>query len=387
VIVKTLPDNPSVEHLRRQAKDLLAGLRDSDPSASLSTAQAALAGQYGFGSWAELRAEADRLSGSAEVADPAVARTVATRYGLGDVTGEMRSLAPADHLGRLWSLRTGRGRWAVRAMDGWSMVLDPEREVVLQEAAAKAGVLLPEPVRATSGAVVEEFAGKRWRVWRWLHSGPPLSAPASAAVTGKVGEILAILHELALPADRISPWLSARFSDVPWNALAEKAKDAPWAGELRRAVPNLVALEAIPWEPAQPVYTHTALIPGNVSRDLVVTGWEHSGGLPPAWELCQALMTWAVDPVGRISAAGARALAVGYGSAVDLSPGMFRGAVVALANYVFGQVQLALHERSAFHDRNVRHLLAHLPTPSTLEQLLEVSSAGRPRRRRPTPAA
>jgi hypothetical protein len=29
--MKTLPDNPNLDHLRRQAKDLLAGLRDSDP--------------------------------------------------------------------------------------------------------------------------------------------------------------------------------------------------------------------------------------------------------------------------------------------------------------------------------------------------------------------
>jgi hypothetical protein len=29
--MKTLPDNPNLDHLRRQAKDLLAGLRDSRP--------------------------------------------------------------------------------------------------------------------------------------------------------------------------------------------------------------------------------------------------------------------------------------------------------------------------------------------------------------------
>ncbi len=37
--MKTLPDNPHLEHLRRQAKDLLAGLRDSDPNVSLADAQ------------------------------------------------------------------------------------------------------------------------------------------------------------------------------------------------------------------------------------------------------------------------------------------------------------------------------------------------------------
>jgi hypothetical protein len=58
--VKTLPDSPSLDHLRNQAKDLLAGLRDSDPGATLAHAQASLAEQYGFRSWTDLKAEVDR---------------------------------------------------------------------------------------------------------------------------------------------------------------------------------------------------------------------------------------------------------------------------------------------------------------------------------------
>jgi hypothetical protein len=51
--MKTLPDNPNLDHLRRQAKDLLAGLRDSHPDASLADAQASLAEQYGFRTWTD----------------------------------------------------------------------------------------------------------------------------------------------------------------------------------------------------------------------------------------------------------------------------------------------------------------------------------------------
>lgn len=43
--MKTLPDNPNLDHLRRQAKDLHAGLRDSAPATSLADAQASLARQ------------------------------------------------------------------------------------------------------------------------------------------------------------------------------------------------------------------------------------------------------------------------------------------------------------------------------------------------------
>ncbi|MFV2085909.1 hypothetical protein [Micromonospora sp. LOL_021] len=43
--MKTLPDNPHLDHLRQQAKELLAGLRDVDPAATLADAATGL-GNY-----------------------------------------------------------------------------------------------------------------------------------------------------------------------------------------------------------------------------------------------------------------------------------------------------------------------------------------------------
>jgi ankyrin repeat protein len=48
---RALPDQPSLEQLRKQAKDL----RAAGPHASLSAAQLALAREYGFPSWARLK--------------------------------------------------------------------------------------------------------------------------------------------------------------------------------------------------------------------------------------------------------------------------------------------------------------------------------------------
>src|SRR5215472_2184184 len=98
--MKMLPDNPNLDHLRKQAKDLLAGPRDCNPRASLADAQASLAEQYGFRTWTDLKAEVDRQQGRAEIADPALAREIAARFGLGVVTGPMRSLARPDEAGR-----------------------------------------------------------------------------------------------------------------------------------------------------------------------------------------------------------------------------------------------------------------------------------------------
>ena len=51
---RRLPERPSLEQLRKQAKEHLTVIRGADPSASLTAAQHALAREYGFESWARL---------------------------------------------------------------------------------------------------------------------------------------------------------------------------------------------------------------------------------------------------------------------------------------------------------------------------------------------
>jgi Ser/Thr protein kinase RdoA (MazF antagonist) len=389
--MKTLPENPSLDHLRRQAKDLLAGLRDSDPRASLAEAQSSLAEQYGFRAWTDLKAEVDRQQGRAEVADPALARQIASRFGLGDVTGPMRSVSRPDEIGRLWVMQTARGDWAPRTVDDVFPVTDGEDNARFQEAAARAGVTLPAPVRSRAGAVVEMIEGYQWRVYEWLHSAPPLAAPVSAEITGAVGETLAVMHALRLPVAGICPWSSTRFSTLSWPDFADlaAAKGAGWAPLLAAAVPTLTGLEAL-GEGAlttEPVLCHNNLNPGNVRlgphRQLIVTGWEHANGLPPEWELSAALASWAVNPNGGINAAAARALLGGYreraGSLPALTLDTFRGAATGLQNYVAGQIGRALEaagtDEAEYADRSLRHLLTHLPSAETYERLLDAALA------------
>jgi len=51
---RRLPDRPSLEQLRKQAKEHLDSLRAADPSVNLATAQHAVAREYGFDSWPKL---------------------------------------------------------------------------------------------------------------------------------------------------------------------------------------------------------------------------------------------------------------------------------------------------------------------------------------------
>ncbi|MEM9883994.1 MAG: ankyrin repeat domain-containing protein, partial [Planctomycetota bacterium] len=72
----SLPPRPELRHLKNQAKRRLEALRRSDPGAKLSTAQFALARDYGFSSWRELKAHVD-----ARQAEPTSAEPEPTSFG------------------------------------------------------------------------------------------------------------------------------------------------------------------------------------------------------------------------------------------------------------------------------------------------------------------
>jgi hypothetical protein len=57
-----LPARPNLDHLKKQAKDRLIQLRQRAPGARLADAQHVLAREYGFQSWAALKAHVESLA-------------------------------------------------------------------------------------------------------------------------------------------------------------------------------------------------------------------------------------------------------------------------------------------------------------------------------------
>jgi uncharacterized glyoxalase superfamily protein PhnB len=79
--VLRLPPRPSLEQLRRQARERLDALRVTDPDAPLAAAQHALARDYGFATWAALAhhvAALDPRAASPRITSP-VSRWIGTR--------------------------------------------------------------------------------------------------------------------------------------------------------------------------------------------------------------------------------------------------------------------------------------------------------------------
>ncbi len=56
---RDLPARPHLEHLRKQAKELLASLQQQDPRSRLADAQHQIAREYGFESWPRLKAHVE----------------------------------------------------------------------------------------------------------------------------------------------------------------------------------------------------------------------------------------------------------------------------------------------------------------------------------------
>ncbi|WP_329474390.1 hypothetical protein OG555_21950 [Kribbella sp. NBC_01484] len=113
-----LPDRPSIEYLRKQAKDLLGVLRESDPGASLADAQRALAAEYGERDWPALKAEVERRLADTPAAPDGLAEALAGAFGLGDVTAAATPVSFTP-MGRCWGITTDRGRWLAVTVFDW----------------------------------------------------------------------------------------------------------------------------------------------------------------------------------------------------------------------------------------------------------------------------
>jgi ankyrin repeat protein len=89
-----LPDRPSLEYLRKLAKDRLQDLRRIDRSARLAQAHLAVARDHGFASWRALRAELNRRQAAAEP-DHVLQLFAAIRSGEGPVVDRLLAAHPA----------------------------------------------------------------------------------------------------------------------------------------------------------------------------------------------------------------------------------------------------------------------------------------------------
>ncbi|MFC0625160.1 hypothetical protein [Kribbella deserti] len=384
--MRFLPDKPSLEFLRKEAKDLLAALRESHPKATLATAQQALAIQYGMRDWPELKSEAVRRATATPSAPANLADELATVFGLGNVVADASPVSFTP-MGRCWSISTDRGRWLAVTVHPWITEAQAEEGARLRTAAAEAGITAPTPVRSPEGRLIETVRGESWRVREWIEVGPSPVSPTPAGIARRIGATYGTLHSLAIPSDApVNPYLTARRSPADWEQLVDRAHAAgkPWADRLKQTLPELYDTAEAEIDPAQVILCNCNLIPEHVraghSDELIVTEWDFAGSLTPALELGSALTHWAWRPsINRPAVAAFRA---GYveaaGSWPELDLSSFGVAVTGWLNWTYNTICAAIDpadaDRAAFAERETVDLLNRPMTRAALEELLAATN-------------
>jgi Ser/Thr protein kinase RdoA (MazF antagonist) len=375
--MRDLPDNASLDHLRRQAKDQLAVLRRTKPDATLTDAQASVAQQYGFGNWTELKNEVERRSAAPPLAaDERLSERLAIAFGLGTVSGPMTH-AERQWTGQIWDLTTTDGRWVVTALADFVAPGHIETEAELVERAIAAGVLAPEPVRTTAGPFVLALDGTNWRAHRWIQLGPPSPQPPLPQIAAEGGRILARIHRLDLePPEPVVPWLTQRWTEPHWQRLVDKARaaDRVWAADFARAIPGFLDLDIVcdRRDPnpravlSKAWHAPTAVRLAGADR-LIAVGWEHASAVPKDWDLGAALMSWSETVENDYDPAAARAFLDGYrelADDIDVTLPMFTSGVTAALNWTISRANIALHDDNPAErelaERNIR-ILARNP--------------------------
>src|SRR5690242_3607381 len=110
---RALPDAPSLEWLRKQAKQRLMLLRDRDASAKLADAQLAVAREYGFPSWRKLKAHVDRLTLDGQLFDAAERGDAESLGALLDAHPEKLHVTKPPYAWSLLHVAAHRGRASV----------------------------------------------------------------------------------------------------------------------------------------------------------------------------------------------------------------------------------------------------------------------------------
>jgi hypothetical protein len=382
--VKLLPDRPSIDFLRKEAKDLLAVLRDSRPDTSLAEAQRALAAEYGVRDWTALKAEVERRVADVPTAPDGLVEELAEAFGLGTVTAPAKPVV-FTAMGRCWDITTDRGWWLAVTVYDWITNEQAELGARLRDAAAAVGVAAPAPARSPQGRLVEDVRGDKWRVHEWLEVGPAPVLPVGKALARRAGALFGTLHALELPSDDpVHGYLTYRRSGQEWQQLLSRARAAgkPWAEQLDERLPTFLELQSIELVlPSSLTLCNRNLIPDYVRQGragaLVVTEWDFTGALTPELELGSARTQWVMRP--ELNVKGIAAFQEGYGELrewPELQLDSFAVAISGWLNWAYNAICEAIDpedvDRAVFAERAAVDVLERPMTRRGLEQLLEV---------------
>ena len=296
---------------------------------------------------------------------------MAGAYALGRPLGPALPAARGE-LGRIWSLDTDLGRWALKEL--WQPMTESaaQNDVAFQQAALEAGIRLPEPRLRPDGYVLARAGDRTVRVYAWADLTSSTPEPPVA------GELLGRLHRLDVPAESAPhPWFREPVGRRRWHELVVQAASArvPWAAGVEALIPELLAADTVlPDGPERPqMRCHLDFGPDNVVLDgagrPTVIDWENSGAEVPERELAMALLDWAPDGAAAASFLDGYASAGGPGRLRDRAS--FASALAVQGHLLEFYARRALSADASEEDveRSAWRIRAILERPITLARI------------------
>ncbi|MGI8416674.1 MAG: phosphotransferase enzyme family protein [Nakamurella sp.] len=324
------------------------------------------------GSTASAAASADRLAG------------VAAAFGLGEVTAVERVARGA--MGAVWQVQLDdHRRVAIKELFWESMsAAAAEDEVAFRELCAAAGVSSPRPLRTPAGALlVPGSLDAAWRAYEWIDGQVPDRSDALTA--GWLASAMATMHQvdfvpqIAVDGRQILWYYRV---DADWSGIIRQAVAAGLsaADTLRARIGDLVALSALVNAASfgEMRWCHRDLKNDNAilhAGEWSLIDWDNAGPMPPVRELGLLLLDHLAD--ADADADVLRSIVDSYrqadGPARITGPDDLATGLAVWLNFLAIQLRVCLDEppeseHREFAEKQVRGLIADLPTVSAIER-------------------
>jgi thiamine kinase-like enzyme len=229
---------------------------------------------------------------------------IAAAFGLaraGEAVGLSGPVARGQ-LGRIWRLEVGDRSFAVKEWYAGQRVEEVGRDADFVDAARSLGVRTPEVLQTADGRVAADVDGTVVRVFEWVDLRPRTRSLDPAAV----GRTVALLHRAGPPTEEpVDNWFATGAGEQSWRDLARRVSDegAPFAGELRALVDDLVAVETVIEPHEAPIVCHRDLWADNLlattDGEVCVIDFENLGPADPNQELAMVLFEFGADDPSR----------------------------------------------------------------------------------------